>query len=201
MKFGYAVLSVALIWGGAPASAEDFSSDVRASDVMPEKATPFGLYMSSSKAHRLVSEDPDILLVDVRDPLEIALLGHPQPVDAVVPIHVQSDLFDPEINEYALVPNGKFLDQRSEVLSEAGKSKHDLIILTCGSGYRSAEAARKLSSAGYTNVWHIPNGYVGDDKIGMNVQNAWLNAGLPWSYSLIDETPWIKAVRKKHISN
>jgi len=145
MKFGYAVLSVALVWGGASASAEDFSSDVRAS--------------------------------------------------------VQSDLFDPEINEYALVPNGKFLDQRSEVLSEAGKSKHDLIILTCGSGYRSAEAARKLSSAGYTNVWHIPNGYVGDDKIGMNVQNAWLNAGLPWSYSLIDETPWIKAVRKKHISN
>jgi len=150
-----------------------------------------GLYLSSVEAHDLVRDNPAILFIDVRDPLEIAKMGHPQPVDKVVPIRVQSDLYNVDMDEYTLVPNEKFLEEMELALREVGKSKFDLIILTCGSGYRSAEAVRLLSDAGYTNVWSITDGYEGDEKRGMNLENAWQNAGLPWSTSLVSETPWV----------
>ena len=178
-------------------NAEELVSDLDAKVLIAEKETPLGLYMSSPKAFRMISEDPEILFIDVRDPLEVALFGHPRAIDKVVPVHVQSDIFDEGLNEYALVPNAHFLTQMERTLIEAGKSKHDLIIVTCGSGYRSAEAVRQLAAAGYTNVWHIPDGYEGDDKAGMNAQNAWRNAGLPWSEELVAETPWVKAMEKK----
>lgn len=175
-------------------NAEDLVSDLDASEMVRAKSTPLGLYMSSPKAFRMISEDPEILFIEVRDPMEVALMGHPMAIDKVVPIRVQSEDFDEELNEYALVPNEHFLQQMELALAEAGKSKHDLIIVSCGSGYRSAEAVRKLSTAGYTNVWHIPDGYLGDEKRGMNLENAWQNAGLPWSEELIAETPWVKAM-------
>jgi len=59
------------------------------------------------------------------------------------------------------------------VLTVENKTKNDMIILTCGSGMRSAKAADSLTRAGYKNVWHIPDGYAGDDKVGINSQNAW----------------------------
>ncbi len=194
MKFGRVLSPLLFIAFVSSSNAEELVSDLDATGLSPEKLTPLGLYLSSPKAYRVISEDPDILFIDVRDPLEVALMGHPMAIDKIVPVRVQSENFDEELNEYALVPNAHFLQQMELALAEAGKSKHDLIIVTCGSGYRSAEAVRNLSAAGYTNVWQIPDGYVGDEKRGMNTQNAWQNAGLPWSAKLIAETPWVKAM-------
>jgi len=196
MKLGRILSSLLFLSFGSAVSAEDLVSDLDATALNTQRVTPLGLYLSSPKAYRLISENPEILFVDVRDPLEVALMGHPQAVDKIVPIRVQSDLFDDELNQFTLVPNDKFLQEMEVTLREAGKSKHDLIILTCGSGYRSAEAVRKLSAAGYTNVWHIPDGYAGDGSPGMNLENAWQNAGLPWSDDLVAETPWVKAMLK-----
>lgn len=197
MKFGRVLSPLLFIAFVSSSNAEELASDLDAATLIPQKKTPLGLYMSSPKAFRMISEDPEILFIDVRDPLEVAMAGHPMAIDKIVPIQVQSDTFDAELNEFALVPNEHFLKQMKLALAERGKSKHDLIIVTCGSGYRSAEAVRKLSAAGYTNVWQIPDGYAGDEKRGMNLENAWQNAGLPWSEELIAETPWVKAMSAK----
>jgi len=197
MKFCRALSSVLLMSFVSPVLAEELVSDLPQLGVPPHKMTELGLYMSSSKAFELLTDDPRILFIDVRDPVEAALMGHPREIDKIVPFHVQSDEFNEEISEYSLVPNENFLKEMEQTMIDFGKSKHDLIIVTCGSGYRSAKAVREMISAGYTNVWHIPDGYDGEEKPGMNLQNAWYNNGLPWSYKLAEETPWIKAIVKK----
>lgn len=138
-------------------------------------------YVSSEEASQLLQEDPDILFIDVRDTLEVAMFGHPEPIDAIVPVRLQTDVFDEALQEYVLADNPEFLAQMDTFVSEQGKGRDSLIIITCGSGYRSAMAAEILATAGYTNVWHIPDGYVGDHKPGLNTQNAWQLAGLAWS--------------------
>lgn len=170
-------------------------SDVDSYDLDHAKLTPLGLYMSSKGTYKAMSAAPDMLFLDVRDPLEIALSGHPSIIDAIVPVRVQSEIFNPDLKEFELVRNAEFVAQMDALIAERGVSRTDTIFVTCGSGKRSAEAVRILAKAGYTNVWHVPDGYEGDEKAGMNTQNAWYNAGLPWSYHLVAETPWVKAMK------
>ena len=76
------------------------------------------------------------------------------------------------------------------VMANENKSNDDLIIVTCGSGMRSAAAAQRLIDAGYTNVWHISDGYDGDELPGINTQNAWRLAGLPWTNAPVFGDEW-----------
>ena len=147
-------------------------------------------YLSSQDAHRLLRSEPSILFVDVRDPVEIAIMGHPDQIDAIVPVNILGMNEDgrPRIGE--LVRNQNFFDEMEEVLAENNKSKHDFIIITCGSGRRSAVAARALYNEGYTNVWHVTDGYEGDEHTGFNRDNAWKAAGLPWSMDLMWGSQW-----------
>ncbi|SLN61659.1 rhodanese-like domain-containing protein [Pseudooctadecabacter jejudonensis] len=157
-------------------------------DVPKHAQFPLHNYISSIEAAELVAADPDILFVDVRDEAEIANFGRPLPVNAIVPVRIQSDTFNETLNEYVLVDNPDFLDQMATLLANRGQDRGTMILLTCGSGYRSAVAARILVDAGYTNVWHIPDGYDGDEKLGLNAQNAWQLAGLDWTYLPLEST-------------
>lgn len=150
-------------------------------DVPIMKHTPQHLYMTSLDAYAFTTENPEILFIDVRDPVEIALHGHPDNIDAIVPIRIRSDVMDDALGEFSLVDNAKFLMEMDLLLSEHGLDRAHRIIVTCGSGRRSAVAATRLAEAGYTDVWHIVDGYVGEEKPGLNTQNAWELTGLPWS--------------------
>jgi len=171
--------------------------------VMPLYAKPVGIstidvpvhkhfalhhYISSNEAAKLLTLSPDILFVDVRDTAEVAAFGRPQQVDAIVPVRVQTDQFDEDLQEHVLADNPDFLDQMAALVADQGKNRDSLIILTCGSGYRSTAAASILADAGYTNVWHIPDGYTGDEKVGLNDQNAWQLAGLAWTNAPFDNS-------------
>ncbi|MDB2369267.1 rhodanese-like domain-containing protein [Octadecabacter sp.] len=151
------------------------------------KTTLNGQYLSSLDVYNLVVSEPAILFVDVRDRDEVAGMGHPYRIDAVVPVQVGREVTTGMTSRVALVDNPDFLSQMEETLRLENKSRHDLIIITCGSGRRSAIAANILYENGYTNVWHVPDGYDGDDVVGFNVDNAWRLAGLPWSIELMDK--------------
>ena len=172
------------------------TSTVNASVVPEIKSTPLKLYLTSQDAFKLLKKKPDILFIDVRDPVEISQTGRPEPVDAIVPVKVQTNKFDQKLNEYALEENPWFLESMEEMLRRFGKTKHDTLIVTCGSGIRSALAVRRLSKAGYTNVWHIADGYEGDERPGRNLKNAWKLAGLPWSNSSVPGSEWIMLLSK-----
>jgi|GEM_PF-6334143 len=138
--------------------------------------------LTSLQAHVLLTAEPEILFIDVRDPVEVSLYGRPVPIDAVVPIRVQGNEFDSDLLEWKLVDNPRFLEMIEVVLENNNLTRNDRIVITCGSGRRAEIAAHALMAAGYTQVQYIPDGYPGDEKEGFNTDNAWKIAGLPWSY-------------------
>lgn len=164
-----------------PAFAEALVSRINPAAVPAFKSIESERYLSSFDAHALLVAEPEILFIDVRDPVEISLSGHATVIDAIVPVRVLSAGEDGIPVQDRLAANPDFIASMEMVLRDNNKSRHDLIILTCGSGRRSAEAARILEAHGFTNVWHIPDGYEGDDARGFNTHNAWQLAGLPWT--------------------
>jgi len=163
------------------AHAAPLTTSISEGQVPDVKITPLGLYLSSQDAHFHLSANPDLLFIDVRDPVEISQTGLPASVDAIVPVRIHSSEFDQSIREYVLKDNPHFIEQMQAALTSHGKNMDDPIIITCGSGWRSAVAVEKLHAAGYTNVWHIVDGYEGEAKAGRNMENAWRLANLPWN--------------------
>ncbi len=179
------ILTVILAVLPAITVAEDFQSRIDPDVLREVKLTPQMKYMTSQEAYTLLSEKPEILFVDVRDPVEVMLYGHPSLIDAVVPVRAQSRVFDDSLMEWRMKDNPNFVMYMEQALGHFRKDKTDMIILTCGSGWRSAQAARLLYEAGFTDVWHIPDGYPGEEKPGINLANAWRLEGLPWSYDRV----------------
>lgn len=173
-----------------PAFGSELKSSIDPTSLPAHKLTTTAKYLSSMDVYHLIMAEPAILFIDVRDPIEIAQQGHPENIDAVVPVRIQGFETRAAPQNGALEQNPDFLKRMEDVIVAHQKSRHDLIILTCGSGRRSAEAAQILSDAGFTNVYHVPDGYEGDEATGYNTQNAWELAGLPWSMKLAEATEW-----------
>jgi rhodanese-related sulfurtransferase len=59
----------------------------------------------------------------------------------------------------------------------------------CRSGDRSARAADDLTTAGFTQVYSVVDGFEGDlakdgPNAGRRAVNGWKNKALPWGYTL-----------------
>ena len=186
------ILPMALIAFAMPASAFDIITDIDASTLKKKKTTPLELYLSPKAAHENLTQHPEILFVDVRDPIEIGFVGHPDGMDKIIPIRVASHGFDAKGGRYKMESNPNFVAEMDALLKREGLTKSDPVFVTCRSGARSAAATRILVKAGYTNVWNLTEGFEGDkNKDGVRAKNGWRNAGLPWSYKLTPETVWV----------
>ena len=175
-----------------PAFAQTISSTVDETTLLDEKKTPLGLYLTPSDAAAALSATPGIVFLDVRDPDEVNLIGHPTSIDANVPIAFFTYEFDAEKGGYKIVPNKDFVSQAERVISREGIGKDGTIFVMCRSGGRSAMAAKALAQAGYTNVWNLVEGFEGDkDDQGVRSLNGWRNAGLSWIYKLTPQQAWI----------
>lgn len=186
-------LPVALSLAAAMAAgAGEIRSSVDAAAVPMGKATPLGLYLRPADAHAALTADPSILFIEVRDPIETSFIGHPDGIDANVPLEIVSHRFDPNAGGYVAETNPDFVAQVDAVAAREGLGRDATVFVTCRSGARSAAAARLLIAAGYTNVWNLVEGFEGDrDKAtGARSVNGWRNAGLPWSYKIRPEAAW-----------
>ncbi|NCO16196.1 MAG: hypothetical protein GW902_03080 [Alphaproteobacteria bacterium] len=174
------------------AGAGEIRSSVDAAAVPQGKATPLGLYLAPADAHAALTADPSILFIEVRDPVEVSFVGHPDGIDANVPLEVVSHRFDPKSGGYVAEMNPDFLAQVDAVAAREGVGRDATVFVTCRSGARSAAAARLLIAAGYTDVWNLVDGFEGDkDRAsGARSVNGWRNAGLPWSYKIAAEAAW-----------
>jgi rhodanese-related sulfurtransferase len=149
------------------------------------------LYLTPQEAYATLQRDPGILFVDVRDPIEISYVGHPEGLDRIVPLGVMTHQVDPIGGQYRMASNPNVVSEFDALLAEKGKSKADTIFVTCRSGARSAVAVRQLAAAGYQNVWNLIEGFEGDkDANGARAVNGWRNAGLPWGYRLGPGVAW-----------
>jgi rhodanese-related sulfurtransferase len=154
-------------------------------DVPLHKRTGSGLYVDSVHAYVIKRMYPDeVVLVDIRSPVELGLTGHPTAVDLNVPLRefVQPLAWDDAKGAWKMAANSKFAAQLDSELRRHGATHDTVVMLLCRSGDRSAQAADELSLLGYRNVVSVVDGYEGDvGPDGSRTLNGWKNAGLPWT--------------------
>lgn len=124
-----------------------------------------------------------VLLLDVRSLAEVAFVGAPDMVDAVVPLAelAQPLQADPARGDLRLVPNAHFEDvARAWVAALGGDDQTPLLIL-CRSGDRARQAAHRLHAAGFTDVSVIDGGFEGTLGRDGRRHGGWKDAGLPWA--------------------
>lgn len=126
-------------------------------------------------AWKIVQDNPDALIIDVRSSMEYLFVGHPTGA-----IHI------PWLDEPEWVVNPHFVQDVRKVLLGGVSSDNDddsvPLLLICRSGKRSREAGKKLLEAGLQNVFNIDEGFEGElnedhqrGKLG-----GWRFHGLPW---------------------
>lgn len=174
------------------AFAGDIASSVNADEISKHKRTPLGLYLTPADANAALQANPDIIFLDVRDPIEISFVGHAKGVDAIVPLGIVTHDFNAKSGSYKMAFNQHFLQQAKAAIAAESSDKSTPIFLICRSGGRSAKAASQLIKAGYTNVWNLVEGFEGDrDRAtGARSVNGWRNAGLPWTYKIPASAGW-----------
>jgi len=125
------------------------------------------------QAWKLLAEDPNAVLVDVRTDAEWKYVGIPDLSDLGKDVvTVQWKVF-PEMDLNPIF--------RQELEADGVTSDHTLLFI-CRSGQRSAAAARALTDAGHPRCYNVAEGFEGDkDAHGhRRTLNGWQVRGLPW---------------------
>ncbi|GJL98380.1 MAG: hypothetical protein DHS20C07_00600 [Methyloligella sp.] len=185
---GVAVLSLTNV-----AYAAEIKSDVSPEKVSQSRSTPLGLYLSPKGAYKALKQNPKIVFIDVRDPIEVSFVGHALGTDKNIPLAFASHEFSPELGRYKMKENPNLLAEVKNLIDREGVTKKDPVFVACRSGGRSGKVVRKLIKAGYTNVWNLVEGFEGDKNTeGFRTLNGWRNAGLPWTYKIPETMAWNK---------
>lgn len=158
----------------------------------PARQTPWKLYVDSKEAFEMKKAKGDkVLLVDVRDPVEIMFTGFSPIVDVNVPFKTANRAkWNPKKPVFMMEENPNFEKQIAQVLKKRGLPKSTPILLMCRSGgTRGAPSAKKLWGKGYDNVYVVVDGFEGGtlkdgERKNWRLKNGWKNSGLPWSYKL-----------------
>ena len=161
----------------------------------PARQSPWKLYVDSKEAFQMKQEKGDkVLLVDVRDPIEIMFTGFSPIVDVNVPFKLANRAkWNPKKPVFMMEENPNFEAQIAEALAARNLPKSTPILLMCRSGgTRGAPSAKRLWGKGYDNVYVVVDGFEGGtvkqgEKKNWRLVNGWKNAGLPWSYKLDPE--------------
>lgn len=157
-----------------------------------DRQTPWKLYVDSKEAFAMKKDKGDkVLLVDVRDPVEIMFTGFASTVDVNVPFMTANTAkWNPKRPVFQMEVNANFEAQIGKALADRGLPKTAPILLMCRSGgERGAPSAKLLWGKGYDNVYVVVDGFEGDtvkdgERKGWRLVDGWKNAGLPWSYAL-----------------
>lgn len=162
----------------------------------PEKEsmrTKAGLYLDAKEAHQMMT-NPDgrkIVLIDVRDAVEIKFTGYTKMTDIHVPWKIiVANKWDDKKQSYGGFKNKNFANEVKTKLDQMGANKDAHLIFMCRSGStRSAPAADVFYDMGYANVYTMVDGFEGGkakegEHKGSRTVNGWKNSSLPWGWKL-----------------
>lgn len=127
-------------------------------------------HLSSLEASKLLKENPEAQLIDIRTSMEFLFIGHP-----TESIHIAwMDDPDWEINP-------TFFKEINQI-QKASTNNNCPILLICRSGNRSEKAGLELIEEGMTNIYHVTDGFEGerDENHQRGTINGWRFNGLPW---------------------
>ena len=172
----------------------------------PKQQTTWGLYVDSKEVAEMKKDLGDkMLLIDVRDPVEIMFTGFSNIVDINIPFktadraawHKKKPVFN-------MVTNKNFEKDLDAALKSRGLTKEAPIAIMCRSGgTRGAPATKLLENKGYKNIYVVTDGFEGGkvkdgEKKNWRLKNGWKNAGLPWSYKLNKDKMYLPSNSKNN---
>ena len=150
-------------------------------------AADIGLSAAETYA-KIQKAEPNVLFIDVRDPVEIMFVGFSDAVHANVPFMlVDRSAWDEKRNVFRLYQNPDFIRQIQAELDRRGLGKDAEIITMCRSGSERGEpSAALLRANGFPNARFVIDGFQGPalkdgPQAGLRLQGGWQNSGLPWS--------------------
>ena len=160
--------------------------------VLEEKLTSLGLYLTAQEAYEMWNADPErTKVLDVRTFEEYVLIGHAE-MAVNIPLAFPTYNWDAGKGNYSVVGNKDFISHVKERFKP-----EDTILVMCRSGGRSAMAVNALAKAGFMKVHNIIDGFEGDkvedpESIyhGKRIRNGWKNSA-PWTYRLDPELVWL----------
>ncbi|WP_068634853.1 rhodanese-like domain-containing protein [Thauera butanivorans] len=137
---------------------------------------------------KIRNAEPDVLFVDVRDPVEIMFVGFTDAVHVNIPfLLVDRSQWNTERSVFRLYQNPDFAAQIKAELDKRGMGTDAEIITMCRSGSERGEpSASFLRANGFPNARYVVNGFQGaaikdGPQAGFRLMNGWQNSGLPWS--------------------
>ncbi len=168
----------------------------------PKKQTPWGLYLTAAEAFALKqAKGPDVLFVDVREPIEIMFTGFTDVVDINIPyLLVNPAKWNSKKPVLAMEPNPGFAAGVKAALTARGLDKSAPVILMCRSGgTRGAPSALALKGLDLEQVYVVVDGFEGsvaknDPNGPWRRVNGWKNTGLPWSYKLDPKKIYLRSI-------
>lgn len=190
LAIGLALAAPAPLRAAEPA----YATSVSAETLSEKKQIASGLYLTAAEAAAVLSENPNVALIDVRTPSETMLIGYaPQaavniPSKFIDPAYV----FDAEKGVYKMIDNPEFVDEIRAWLDSDAAAGVDTLLVMCRSGSRSAAAIKRLTEAEAkaeaavdVTLYNVVDGFEGDKtEAGERTVNGWRNAGLPWTYKI-----------------
>ena len=192
-----AAIGLAIAPGASAAETNQPAAAPAKPELVKEKQTTLGLYVTSKEAYEKWKANPDqIKIIDVRTPEEYLFVGHPT-MAWKIPLAAQSYEWDTEKKHYPMKPLPDFVARVSAVAKP-----DDTLLVMCRSGGRSAMAVNALAKAGFKNVYNITDGMEGDAVedpnsvfVGQRLVNGWKNSGCPWTYKLTPDRMVLPKVR------
>ena len=150
------------------------------------------LAISADEAYAKTQQtEQPVLLVDVRDPVEIMFIGFTDAADINIPfLLADRSQWNAERNIFPMNRNPDFVEQIKAELAKRGLDENTEVITMCRSGSERGEpSAKVLREAGLVNARFIVHGFQGDalsegPQAGMRLRNGWQNSGLPWGRNL-----------------
>ncbi len=142
----------------------------------PVRITPASGYagdISPSEAWRLLVEDKNATLVDVRTMAEWTYVGTPD---------LSTIGKRPLLIEWQTFPDRDTNPDFIATIARAIPNTDIPVLFLCRSGARSAAAAAIATARGYTRCFNVDEGFEGDPdgKRHRGSANGWKAAGLPW---------------------
>lgn len=122
--------------------------------------------VTPQEAYALISQDSNVVLVDVRSRAELELVGR-----VPVATHIEWAFYP------GMVANADFAAQL-----QAQVDKSRTVIFMCRTGGRSHNAALLAQQLGYSNAYNMIEGFEGQANAlkQRTLIDGWKHAGLPW---------------------
>ncbi len=129
--------------------------------------------ITPQQAWKLLSDNPNAVLVDVRTDAEWRFVGVPDLSS------LGRDVVYIEWVTANGMPNPNFADELKRNVPPAGEERP--VIFLCRSGQRSIGAAEVATEVGMTPAYNVLDGFEGHlDANGHRGETGWRAVGLPW---------------------